>query len=878
VLKDINKRRPDRQLERNLVFLAYAIMFMSLSLFALFIYPQHSFAIVVSIVVWNILCILVTIRILKVSENALGFGALAAEILDDKNKYNRVDNAEGRAVLANEAAAEYLQDKDVLSFLEENVIDSSANKLDLQKLASAVNKLQPVSVILSINPHKDSIFVAEEWLRVSVKPVFLNKAEIFEDKFSLTRIRKETYIFWSIENITSYKNIEQMFQKEMSSLHNFLDFLPVGLYTCNKEGDLEYVNNTLADYLGIDKSNVIGRKISSLSAYKPEQLQENSSFSGNIMFKTQHGQAEAFVCQQSMRDGDELKIRGIVSWNLPNDIQLKQTLNRITDKFETLFDSAPVGIIFADKHQKILEVNGHTTEIFEKEEKDIVGKKVGQYFKDEAREKIAEALEEYLKNHECGFNCETSLSFAGRNKNIQLYIRPLKMHYSDLSGEIGGMVIYMIDITGKRDLELQVAQAQKMQAFGQLAGGVAHDFNNLLTAVISYCELLLQRHGVGDPSFSDLVQLKRNAMQAAGVARQLLTISRNQPLNPKLIDVTDAFAEIEHLLTHLVGEQVTFKLNYGTDLGYIRVDPVQFSQVMINLAINAKDAMNGKGILSVSTRAEHLAKPYQFGADTIKPGDFIVISVSDTGCGIAPENLNRIFEPFFSTKKNIPGSGTGLGLAMVYGIVHQTGGFIKVHSEVGKGTTFEIYLPAYEEDVKEEKIPENETVEVIRDKSGKTALSTRPYALAGAEGNNKPVLGMNAFSFDSRRKFSGNTGGARVLFVEDEDAVRIVGTRGLKQKGFEVVDCVSAENALEHVENGEKFDIMVTDMMMPGLSGAELAKIVRKKYPELKIILASGYSEEIARQELAGSSEFYFIGKPYGVGDLQEKVMEVLAK
>ena len=230
MLKDINRRRPDRQLERNLVFLAYAIMLMSLSLFALFLYPQYTFYIIISIVVWNILCILITIRILKVSENAIGFGALAAEILNDKNKYNRIDNAMGVPILANKAALDYFKNDSVLDFLEHNIIDSAANKLDLQKLSSAVNKLQEATVRLSICPSKNSVFVAEEWLKVSVKPIYLNKADIFEDEFSLKKIRKETYIFWMVENITAYKNMEQVYQDEMSSLHNFLDFLPVGLY------------------------------------------------------------------------------------------------------------------------------------------------------------------------------------------------------------------------------------------------------------------------------------------------------------------------------------------------------------------------------------------------------------------------------------------------------------------------------------------------------------------------------------------------------------------------------------------------------------------------------------------------------------------------
>lgn len=878
MLKDINKRRPDRQLERNLVFLAYAIMLMSLSLFALFLYPQYTFYVIISIVVWNIICILVTIRILKVSENAIGFGALAAEILNDKTKYQRVDNAAGLPILANKAAIDYFKNETVLDFLEHNIIDSAANKLDLQKLSSAVNKLQETTVRVSINPNKNSVFVAEEWLKVQVKPIYLNKADIFEDEFSLNKIRKETYIFWTVENITSYKNMEQVYQDEMSSLHNFLDFLPVGLYTCDNTGKVEYLNNTLASYLNIDKNDAIGRKIDDFVAYKPEELHNNTGeFNGNIMFKTAHGTVEAFVRQQNVRENSELKTRGVVIWNLPNDKILKQNLNEITDKFEWLFNTAPVGIIFADKQQKIIEVNQHISEIFEKSAAEIMHKKVCDYFKDEVKSKVKSAFVEYAKNKSEEYDFEATLAFTKEEKIIHLHLCPMIRHYSNSNGEIEGMIMYIVDTTNKRNLEMQVAQAQKMQAFGQLAGGVAHDFNNLLTAVIGYCDLLIQRHGVGDPSFSDLTQLKQNATRAANVARQLLTISRKQPLNPKLIDVTEAFTEIDHLLSRLIGEQISFQINYAPDLGYIRVDPVQFSQVMINLAINAKDAMNGKGTLTISTRGERLAEPYHFGADIIKPGDFVVISVTDTGCGIPPENLNRIFEPFFSTKKNVVGSGTGLGLAMVYGIVRQTEGFVKVHSEVGKGTTFEIYLPAYESD-KIEKKADEETEEIIRDRAGNAVLKTVPNGIKTLGVNQKPVLGMNVSAFDSLRRLSANSDEIKILFVEDENAVRTVGVRGLRRKGFQVVDCVSAENALEHIKNGEKFDMMITDMMMPGVSGAELAKIVHQKYPKMKIILASGYSEEIACKELAGSSDFYFMSKPYSLEDLHQKVQEVLAK
>ena len=876
MLKDINNRRPDRQLERNLVFLAYAIMFMSLSLFALFIYPQYSLYSVMCVVIWNILCILVTIRILKVSEHAIGFGAMAAEILNDKNKYCRVDNAKGEAIITNKLAQEYFQDQPIMAYLEKNIIRTDANKLDLQKLSAAVNKLQAVSVNLSIKPHSNSAFVAEEWLNISIKPIYLNKTDIFESEYSLKKICKETYILWVIENITSYKNMEQVFANEQTSLHNFLDFLPVGLYTCDSDGKIEYINNILAEYLHTDKNAAIGKPLDLFIAHQPELLNTPSgNYNGNILFKTVRGTAEVFVKQQNVRENNELKRRGVVIWGIPNDAELKQTLHLVADKFERLFTTAPIGIIFADKNGQIQQINSYVAHLFECEANLLLRRKLGSILGDEAKIKIKEAQEEYSRNNEKEYHFEASFKSANKVlRNVHIHICPMKSYYAGLSDEITGIIAYIEDTTSKRDLEMQVAQAQKMQAFGQMAGGVAHDFNNLLTAVICQCELLLQRHGIGDPSFSDLIQLKNNVSRAAEIARQLLAISRKQPLNPKLVDITESFMEIRSLLTRMAGERTNFQITHGDDLGFVRIDTTQFTQVMINLVLNARDAMNGKGNLTISTRSERLNVPFHFGSEVIPPGDFVVISVSDTGCGIKPEHRDRIFEPFFTTKHSTIDSGSGLGLAMVYSIVHQMSGFIKVESQEGVGTTFEIYLPSYET-ADEQNLPvEQPKEDVVLDKSGKAALTAQPSVMI--TGNDKPILGMNIASFDSQRKLLCSPGEIKIIFVEDEDAVRIVGARGLRQKGFNVVECISAENALEHIENGEKFDLMITDMVMPGISGAELAKIMKKKQPDTLIILASGYSEEIARKELAGSQDFFFLSKPYSLGNLSEKVMEVI--
>lgn len=873
MLKDISKKRPDRQLERNLLFLAYAIMLMSLSLFALFIYPEYSFYIIVSIVVWNVLCILITIRILQVSETAIGFGALSAEILNDKTKYCRVDNSAGEAILINRAAAEYFQGIPILKFLEQNIIDLPANKMDLQKLAIAVNKLQPATVELSINPKKDSVFVAEEWLKITVKPIYLNKTDIFESEFSLQKIRKESYIFWTVENITAYKNMNSIFQKEMSSLHYFLDYLPVGLYTCNNNGEIEYINNLLAETLNTDKNTAIGKTIDTFIASRAEVLHTaNGNYDDMLTFKTADGDIEGYVRQRNVRENGELKTRGVVMFNLPNDEDLRNRLNNISDRFERIFNTAPLGMIILDNKSQIIEVNKYMEDLLGRRNSELSGRVISAYFSENEQNKIIESIKQSSVSKDDDYAFDSVIQTPKEERSVRIFAHSLQQSvYPDDAAQ---KIIYILDTTSRRSLEMQIAQAQKMQSFGQLVGMVAHDFNNILTAVIGYCDLLIRRHGIGDPSFADLIEMKNNVTTAIGVARQLLTISRRQPLNPKVIDATEAFTENDHLISRILGEKIKLKISYGADLGYIRVDTVQLSQVLLNLAINARDAMNGEGNLTLSAHTERLSKSFQYKGETIKSGDYVVLSVSDTGCGIPPENLERIFEPFFSTKKNILNSGTGLGLAMVESIVRQMSGFMKVHSEVGKGTTFEIYLPSYTaSDNAQTATPPQE--EIILDKSGKAAMTTILPHSAGAN-SSKVILGLNIAEFDSQRRILHNPGEIKILFVDDEDAVRIVGARGLRQKGYDVTDCISAENAMEHINSGANFDLVITDMRMPGMSGAELALLIHKQHPKTKIILASGYSEEIARKELAGSQEFYFIAKPYGLDDLDKKVRSVL--
>jgi two-component system cell cycle sensor histidine kinase/response regulator CckA len=401
-------------------------------------------------------------------------------------------------------------------------------------------------------------------------------------------------------------------------------------------------------------------------------------------------------------------------------------------------------------------------------------------------------------------------------------------------GSLAGFVVHFIDSTEQKNLERQFAQSQKMQAVGQLAGGIAHDFNNLLTAMIGFCDLLLLRHRAGDQSFADIMQIKQNANRAANLVRQLLAFSRQQTLIPRVLDVTDVLAELSHLLRRLIGANIELQMVHGRDLFPVKVDHGQLEQVIINLAVNARDAMPEGGRLAI--RTSNVANPGQTvrGGEVMPAGDYVRIEVQDTGTGIPGNIIEHIFEPFFSTKE--VGAGTGLGLATVYGIVKQTGGFIFVESRVGEGSTFSIYLPRHA-----------------------AAASAEP-ARKGADGLTRDLTGIGT-----------------VLLVEDEDAVRLFGARALRNKGYNVFEARSGEAALEILKGGKQpIDLLITDVVMPRMDGPSLIREVRQFRPELKVIFISGYAEEDFRKRLDEGSEIHFLAKPFSLAQLAEKVKEVM--
>ncbi|MEM7057181.1 MAG: ATP-binding protein [Pseudomonadota bacterium] len=392
------------------------------------------------------------------------------------------------------------------------------------------------------------------------------------------------------------------------------------------------------------------------------------------------------------------------------------------------------------------------------------------------------------------------------------------------------LMAVLTDASELRLLEDKFAQSQKMEAVGKLAGGVAHDFNNVLTAISGHCDLLLLRKDASHPDFSDLTQIRQNSNRAATLVKQLLAFSRKQTLQPKLLSVQDVVTDTLYLLDRLIGEKITLSLDHGRDLGAVRADNQQLEQALMNLVVNARDAMQEGGMVTIATRNRTIAAEQKHLGVSVPAGEYVEISVSDNGTGIDPQVIDKVFDPFFTTKAQ--GEGTGLGLSTVYGIVKQSGGYIYAENLETGGASFTILLPrAYP------KVDETPAIE----------------AAPSAE---KPDL----------------TGQGAVMLVEDEAPVRSFASRALKLRGYRVIEAESAEDAMELLnEGGENIDVLVSDVVMPGMDGPTFASKARQLRPDLRVIFISGYAEDSFRRNLT-DTDFLFLSKPFSLNELTAKV------
>ena len=465
---------------------------------------------------------------------------------------------------------------------------------------------------------------------------------------------------------------------------------------------------------------------------------------------------------------------------------------------------------------------------------EIIGKRIEDVFPlEEARKRFAVLSQVFQSGEEKVF--EVRVPRPDTDRYYVTTVTPIK----DAAATVLSVICSSKDITERKSAELekaklesQLQQALKMEAVGRLAGGVAHDFNNQLTGISGFVSLALMNLAPDDPLTEMLLQIKKAADSSAVLTRQLLAFSRKQLIEPQIIDLNDTLASTHKMLARLIGENITLTTVAGENLGAVNVDPGQFEQILVNLVINARDAMSDGGELLIETANVELDESYCLAHPHAKPGPYVMLAVSDNGLGMDPEVQEHIFEPFFTTKAK--GRGTGLGLATIYGTVKQAGGMIEVYSEEGQGTTFKIYLPRVAQQAK------RPTVE-------------RPRAGG--------VIG----------------GSERVLLVEDEQIVRDLAENILKRLGYQVLSAANGQEACALVEGDPRpIDLLLTDVVMPGMNGRELAQRLAASHPEMKVLYSSGYTENAITHHGIIDAELNFIGKPYSPQALAKKLRDVL--
>ena len=652
---------------------------------------------------------------------------------------------------------------------------------------------------------------------------------------------------WYLTDVTDQHEIQEMARQEDALRQDYLDNAPVGFYSVDGKGTFAFVNTTFARWLGYSPFELMNGTMTLNEVLENDTVTEgDDEQSGDgvrfarAVFKGRGGStipAELFetVVKDDKAFGDytrtivrNLKIAGVTTDATSSD----------RERFGHYVQNAPIGIAHVNKEGSVIEANGAFREMLGLSASAGDGQGAPENFfdclPDTDRERVLGLVESVMSgNPSAGLPLE--IRFLGEaERAAQLFLSPMEGALALQAG----VIVYLNETTGRKNLELQFAQSQKMQAVGQLAGGIAHDFNNLLTAILGFCDLLLLRHQAGDSSFADIMQVKQNANRASNLVRQLLAFSRQQTLRPKVLVLTDLLAELSNLLRRLIGEKIKLEMVHGRNLGIVKADQGQIEQVIINLAVNARDAMPDGGTLTISTDNISRTQSAEVGESTMPKGEYVLVEVTDTGCGIPQGELEKIFEPFFTTKE--VGEGTGLGLSTVYGIIQQTGGYVVASSELGQGAKFQIYLPRHKPQAQE-----------ADDSQAATVVSDAPQDL---------------------------TGKGCILLVEDEDPVRAFASRALRNKGYTVLEAINGGAALDIVTGYEgDIDLLISDVVMPTMDGPTLMKRAREHRVGLKCVMISGYAEDEFRQQMA-DQEFVFLPKPFSLKQLAGTVKEIIER
>jgi two-component system, cell cycle sensor histidine kinase and response regulator CckA len=672
------------------------------------------------------------------------------------------------------------------------------------------------------------------WLRMRVRPLGQSK-------------REAKYAVWSIADITRDRERQEDVFQELQHAIEYLDHAPCGFFSVNPAGEVAYVNATLANWLDYDLAEIGsgGLKLTDIvSGDGAALLTSVTPVPGEVT-------TEVFDIDLRMRTGRTMPARLYhkLAFGADGAPGASRTLviSRARDeradpqraaevRFMRFFDHTPMAIATVDRSGAIVRANARFAKLSQGLGADgAAGKSIFSTVNARDRNLLVAAINQAAQGQGDIAPVEAMLD-GTKERWAQFFVTSVE----EDEREAEAAIVYMLETTERRALENQINQSQKMDMVGQLAGGIAHDFNNVLSAIMMANDFLLNAHKPTDPSFQDIMQIKQNATRAATLVRQLLAFSRRQTLRPQVLDLGDALSDLTMLLRRLIGEKVKLDLVHGRDLWPVKVDVSQFEQVVVNLAVNARDAMPDGGKLSVRTANVTAEEATQLAYKGMPAAEYVRIDVIDTGTGIPADIVDKIFEPFFSTKE--VGKGTGLGLSTVYGIVKQTGGFIYVDSEPGKGTSFRIFLPRHH--------PEKE-------------VASDPVAAKEAPTDAKPRTDL--------------TGQGTILLVEDEEGLRSLNARGLRSRGYSVIEASNGVEALEALEEKEgAVDLVVSDVVMPEMDGPTLLKTMRGKNPDLKIIFVSGYAEDAFEKSLPENQQFAFLPKPFTLSQLVAAVKETM--
>ncbi|HKH01204.1 MAG TPA: PAS domain-containing protein [Bradyrhizobium sp.] len=676
------------------------------------------------------------------------------------------------------------------------------------------------------------------WLRMRVRPLGEGK-------------RQAKYAVWSIADITRDRERQEDVFQELQHAIEYLDHAPCGFFSVNPTGDIVYINATLANWLDYDLAEIGsgGLKLSDIVSG------DGAALLTSIVPAPGEVKTEVFDIDLRLRGGKTMPVRLYhkLAFGADGGPGASRTLviSRARDeradpqraaevRFMRFFDHTPMAIATVDRAGAVLRANARYAKVAQElSPEGAAGRSIFRAVSERDRKLLIAAINQAAQGQGDIPPVEVLLDGA-KERWGQFFVTAV----DEDERETEAAIVYMLETTERRTLENQINQSQKMDMVGQLAGGIAHDFNNVLSAIMMANDFLLNAHKPTDPSFQDIMQIKQNATRAATLVRQLLAFSRRQTLRPQVLDLGDALSDLTMLLRRLIGEKVKLDLVHGRDLWPVKVDVSQFEQVIVNLAVNARDAMPEGGKLTVRTANLTSGEAARLGYKGMPPAEYVRIDITDTGTGIPADIVDKIFEPFFSTKE--VGKGTGLGLSTVYGIVKQTGGFIYVASEANKGTSFHIFLPRHH--------PEQEVQPDAQATNGAAKESS-------AEAKPRADL----------------TGQGTILLVEDEDGLRSLNARGLRSRGYSVIEASNGVEALEALEekNGA-VDLVVSDVVMPEMDGPTLLKAMRGRNPELKIIFVSGYAEDAFEKSLPENQQFAFLPKPFTLSQLVAAVKETM--